>query len=343
MNSSAIFKNIKISALTLGLLGGSVSAWASIETTSPVYVGAATTIQGNGGSGSKLTLFSQRMVQPISYAGTISSINSTTLTDTNATWADGQFGTSGTQAYVEFDNGVMVDISNTSASSQSLTLAGSLNGIVSPGNSYRVRAHTTIASLFGTNNETGLKTGESAAQADTVLLQIAQSQSTMTIFYYSNQFFQGWVRGDLSGAGQQVIYPEQGVMVMRTAPGDLTLFSCGPVKTGVTVAPIAPGYNLVGTLKSLANVTLGALNLYTGNQATGVASGDTASGSDNVLVIAPNGSSSTYFYYNVPTVFQGWVDGSLNMAANVPIPAGSAFFIKRLNTAGSFNWTIPAE
>jgi len=334
-----MFNKLNVPALMLGLVGAATSAWATIETTSPVYVGASTTVLGNGGSGSKLTVFSQRMVQPIAFAGKISSTQNTTLTDTNATWADGQFGTSGTQAYVEFDNGVMVECANSSASSQSLTLAGSLSGIASAGDSYRVRPHMTIASLFGTNNETGLKTGTTAAQADNILLQMAESQATLTIFYASNQFFHGWVKGDLSAADQQVVYPEEGVMVVRKAPGDLSLFTCGPVKTGITVVPIEPGYNLVGTLKSLSSFTLGALNLYTGSLATGMAPGFSASGSDNVVVMAPDGTTTTYFYHTVG----GWVDGNLNAAANVPIAAGSAFFLKRLNADGPFNWTIPAE
>src|SRR5215467_4874445 len=120
MKSQTMFKKLNTSALLLSLVGVTHPAWATIETTSPVYVGAATTIQGNGGSGSKLTLFSQRMVQPISYAGKVSSTASTTLTDTNSTWANGQFGSAGTQAYVEFDNGFMVDIANSSSSLKSL-------------------------------------------------------------------------------------------------------------------------------------------------------------------------------------------------------------------------------
>jgi hypothetical protein len=339
MKSQTMFKKLHLSALVLGLAGAATSAWATIETTSPVYVGASTTLAGNGGSGSRLTTFGLRMVQPIAFAGKISDTQNNTLTDTNATWADGQFGTSGTQAYVEYDNGVMVDVSNTSASSQSLTLAGSLSGIASVGDSYRVRPHMTIASLFGTNNETGLKVGTTASQADSILLQMAVSQATVTIFYFSNQFGHGWVFGNLQAADRQVIYPEEGVMVLRKVPGDLSLFTCGPVKTGITVVPIEPGYNLVGTLKSLNAVTLTNLNLYTGSSTTGMASGFSAGGSDNVLVIAPDGTSTTYFYHTVG----GWVDGSLHSAANVPIAAGSAFFLKRLTADGPFNWTIPAE
>jgi hypothetical protein len=315
----------------------------SIESSSPTWIGTDTTLSGNGGSGSRLTMFSQRMVLPIVYAGTVSSLQNTALTDTNASWTTGQFGNVATPAYAEFNNGWMVDISGSASSTKSLSLAGNLGGVASPGDAYRVRQHFTIASLFGTNNETGLKSGITASQADTILLQMAQSQATLTIFYYSNQFYHGWLHGNLSPADDEVVYPEEGVQVVRKVPGNVELYACGPIKTGVTVAPILPGYNLVGTLKSLSSLNLNALNLYTGDATTGLASGLTPSQSDNLLMIKPDGTSTTFFYYNRPGVFAGWVDGSLHLAGNVPVPAGSAFFIKRLGTAGQMNWTIPAE
>jgi len=342
MKSQPIFDKINISALVLALAGAATPAWATIETTSPIYVGAATTINGNGGSGARYTFFSQRMVRPIAYAGIISSVQDSTLTDTNAVWTNSQFGTLGTQAYVIFTNGMMADISDTSAASQSLSLAGSLSGIASVGDSYQVRPHTTIASLFGTNNESGLQPGLTPALADNIILQIPQTLQTMTIFYLNYGSASGWYRTDGSSAANQVIYPEQGVMVRRIAAGDVTLFTSGPVKTGVTVAPIEPGYSLVGTLKSITDLTLGTLGLYTGNPATGLASGLTPALADNVLLFAPDGSPTTYFFLNSGS-FQGWYDTVGNPAANVLVKAGTAFFIKRLPANGPFNWTIPAE
>ena len=329
--------------LLLSLTGAACSLQANIEVTSPVWVASATTIQGNGGSGTKLTAFSQRFVLPVLYAGTISGVQGSTLTDTNAAWADGEFGTNGVVSYVEFDNGWMADISTSIASNSSLSLAGSLSGIATAGNTYRVRAHLTIASIFGTNNEVGLQSGESAAQADNIILTIPQSQQNMVIYYYSNQYFHGWLRGDLSPASTQVVYPEQGLMVRRIASGDRVLPLVGVVKTGVTVAPVDPGYNLVGTLHSMTNLTLAQLSIYTGNPATGLAGGVTAASSDNLLVFQANGSVATYYYYYQPGIYQGWLDGNLSPSDNVPIAAGSAFFIKRLTANGPFNWTIPAE
>jgi len=131
--------------------------------------------------------------------------------------------------------------------------------------------------------------------------------------------------------------------VRRVASGDRHVYLCGPVKTGVTLAPVEPGYNLVGTLKSLKPVSLGALNLYTGSPVTGFASGGNTADSDTLLVVQPDGTTATYFYYKDSFGNEGWLDANYNFSATVPIKAGSAFFIHRLPTGTGFNWTIPAE
>lgn len=317
------------------------------QATSPAWVGSDTLILGNGGSGSKLTLFSPRSVRPVQYAGKVSSVLGATLTDTNATWSDGQFGTNGSLAYVEFDNGWMADISDSSAADQSLTLADSLLGIASPGNNYRIRSHWTAASLLGTNNETGFKPGRNPSEGDNVLLLNPETQSMVTLFYYSNSAnpgFTGWVRADtFTPDANEIIYPEQGVMVLRSTPGDLHLTLCGPLQTGVAVVPIQPGYNLVGTLHSLSSIVLSNLNLYTGDSSTGVVPGLNPGTADNLLVIGPNSSVTTYFYYySRPDTFQGWVNAGFVDSGGVGIPAGSAFFILRQQLSG-FHWTIPAQ
>jgi hypothetical protein len=314
----------------------------TIESASPVWIGSDSLIYGNS-NGSRVSLFSQRMVRPILSAGTVASLQNALLVDTNAAFANAEFGTNGMPAYVEFDNGAMADIADTVGVTKNLVLAGTLGSLASPGDAYRVRAHFTIASVFGTNNEAGLKAGVTAAQADTISLIIPETQRTMTVFYLSNAFAHGWALADRSAlVPDQVIYPEQGVMVRRIAPSDTHVYLCGPVKTGEAIVPVQPGYNLVGTLKSLNSVPLEGLNLYTGDSTTGLFAGQTASAADNLVVVQPNGVIATYFYFDMPGVYQGWADGSRHPAVNVQIPAGSAFFIKRQHP-GAFTWTIPAE
>jgi hypothetical protein len=314
----------------------------SLESFSPVWIGSDTLIKGSVATASRTTFFSQRMVLPVLYAGTVSSVQNTALTDTNGTWTPSQFGNGGVPAYAEFDNGSMADIAS-STGSKSLSLADSLNGAAAPGDAYRIRGHFTIASLFGTNNETGLQSGGNTAQADTIQVLIPGTQQTLTIFYYDDGVNHGWLTADYTLADNLVIYPEQGLLVTRVAAGDRDLYLCGPVKMGVTVAPVQPGYNLVGTLKSLSALPLSALNLYTGDPATGLASGGNTVDSDILMVIQPDGTAATYFYYKDNQGNEGWLDANYNLSADVPINPGTAFFIHRLPTSAGFNWIIPAE
>jgi hypothetical protein len=310
----------------------------NLQSASPVCVGSDSLIRGTN-----LTLFSARMVRPILSAGIVSALNGAVLTDTNAPFTDGEFGTNGTAAYVEFDNGVTADIADSSAATKKLVLAGSLGAVAGAGDAYRIRPHFTVASLFGTNNETGLSAGLNPSQADTILLKTPQTQRAMTIFYFSNALARGWYRADYSPAADQVIYPEQGVLVHRIAPSPLNLYLCGPIRSGLTIAPIEPGSSIVGTLMSLSTRTLDSLNLYTGDSTTGLAPGLNPSASDKLLLLQSNGTMATFFYLLSTNGNAGWRDAAYNPAGNTPIPAGSAFIIKRQPSNGPFNWTIPAE
>jgi hypothetical protein len=314
----------------------------SLESFSPIWIGSDTLIQGTTAPDSKTTFFSQRMVSPVLYAGTVSSLQNTALTDTNANWATSQFGSGGVPAYAEFNNGTMVDIAS-STGSKSLSMAGNPAGMASPGDAYRIRGHFTIASLFGTNNETGLQSGGNTAQADNIIVLSPETQQSLTIFYYDDGVNHGWLTADYTPADNMVVDPEQGLLVRRVAASDRDLYLCGPIKTGVTVAPVQPGYNLVGTLKSLSPVSLSALNLYTGDPASGLASGGNTADSDTLLVVQPDGTTATYFYYQDNLGNEGWLDANYNLSADVLINAGSAFFIHRLPINGAFSWTIPAE
>jgi hypothetical protein len=310
-------------------------------TTSEALIGSATTLQGNGGSGARNTLFSQRLVAPLSYAGTVTRLGAGTLTDTNAPWTGNQFnGTNGT-FYAAFTNGWTVDITNTDASTRTLGLAGDVRAVATVGAPYSIRRHLTIAALFGPTNQVGLAAGPNPSTADNILLTIPESQQTMTIFYFDDgSGTRGWFRADFSSAADQVVYPEQGLVVRRQSAGDLLLALAGPIKSGLTVAPISIGYNLLGTLQAVTNLTLPQLNLYTGNLNTGVADGLNPSAADNLLIVQPDTTVATYFYYKDSAGNQGWFDAAFNSAQSVAVPAGSAFYLRRKTSYPAFNWIM---
>src|SRR5260221_7979671 len=173
--------------LATGIVSGAAyQAAATVTTSSEVWVGSASTVQNNGGSGSKVSMFSQRMILPLATAGVVSAVQPAVLVDTNSSWVDSQFGTKGIPAYVEFDNGWMADISDCSASNHCLNLAGSLGGAAAAGSNYRIHKHFTVSSMFGTNNEVGLKSGLNPTTADNILVEIPQTQQVLTVFYYDD-------------------------------------------------------------------------------------------------------------------------------------------------------------
>ena len=342
MKNEFMNKTMLEAVLVGGITAAACCAQASVTTSSEVWVGTSSLVQGNGGSGSKVSMFSQRMVRPLVTAGVVSSIQSATLVDTNSTWAEGQFGTQGVAAYVEFDNGWMADIAGCSAANHCLTLAGGLGSAVSAGNSYRIHQHFTISTMFGTNNEAGLKSGLNPTAADNILIQVPQTQQILTVFYYDDGTYHGWLDATFSPADNLIIYPELGVMIRRRLATDVNVYLAGPVKVGSTVVTVDVGNNLVGTLKSASAMTLSSLNLYTGNPTTGMASGFNPTAADNLLVVRPDGSTATYFFYQ-DSSYQGWLDAAFNPADSAQINPGSAFFIRRKAPNAAFNWTIPAE
>jgi hypothetical protein len=124
---------------------------------------------------------------------------------------------------------------------------------------------------------------------------------------------------------------------------DAHLYLCGPIKLGVSLCPVQPGYNLLGTLKSLSSVTLSNMDLYTGDSTTGMVGNLNPSLADNLIVVQPDGSVTTYFYYYSPGGYHGWINAAgFTDADSVLIPPGSTFFINR-QAPGPFIWTNPAE
>src|SRR5262249_31196634 len=109
---------------------------ATLESASPIWIGSDTLHHAATDTADKITAFSQRMVRPIISAGTVASLSYAVINDTNAVFTNGEFGTNGLPAYVEFDSGAMVDIADTSASSKSVALAASLGNNAAVGDAY---------------------------------------------------------------------------------------------------------------------------------------------------------------------------------------------------------------
>jgi subtilisin-like proprotein convertase family protein len=305
------------------------------------YVATGALIHGGISGGAQLSYFSLSSVQPAAAAGLITALGSSTLTDVKATWPSGLLNAGSGAYYVEFSNGLSADIVAANAATKTLTLAGDLRPYMPVGSAYKVRRHATLADVFGANDETGLGSGTSSALADNIILRNNQTQTSQIYFYCPLTGVSGWYRADNLPAGNTPIYPEQGITVSRKAFGDVVAYMTGVVKDTPTMAPIAQGLNLVGPLKAAQNMTLSQLNLYTGDPTTGLAAGNSPSIADNIM-IPTSGGTAIYFYCNVPGS-EGWWNAAYQPSGNVPIPAGSAFFIMRKAPNADFHWVIPGE
>jgi hypothetical protein len=321
----------------VSFVAAAATAMGVVETTSENFVGAASVIKGNSGSGSRVTCLSLPIVGPVAAAGVITSIGTNTFKDTNANWQSGAFADTHGAYYVEFDSGLMMEISASDASTKTISLGGDIRNIANVGNPYRIRKNFTVGEIFASGNISGVKTGLNDAASDNVMLYLPETQSTLTLFCFS--LSNAWYTSQYQPATDLTLYPEQGVFVRRRATNDIVLYSHGTAKEGATQVPVYPGLNLLGTLKSAKNVRLADLNLYTGNTNTGVAEGVNMQSADNLRLVNDDGSTSTYFYFPG----YGWVDSSYKAANDILVEPGSAFFIIRKAPRNAFFWNIPAE
>jgi hypothetical protein len=319
----------------VGLLTTALAALGVVETTSETFVGAATTIKGNGCSGSRVSWFSLPMVGPVSAAGTITSLGENTCSDVNANWQSGAF--AGNAYYIEFDSGLMMEITGSDASTKTLTLGGDIRAATEIGARYRIRKNYTMSEIFNSGNITGIKAGLNDASADNVMLFLPETQSTLTLFCFS--LSNAWYTAQYQPAGDLRLYPEQGIFMRRKGSTDLVLYTHGPAKEGSTQVPVYPGLNLMGTMKGAKSVRLADLNLVTGNTNTGFASGVNMQVADNLRLVNDDGSTSTYFCFPG----YGWLDSSYNPANDVLVKPGSAFFVIRKAPRDFFFWNIPSE
>jgi hypothetical protein len=132
---------------------------------------------------------------------------------------------------------------------------------------------------------------------------------------------------------------------LRRGLTNLSLVAAGEVDTKARQIGVDSGIQIRPYITPV-NTTLTALNLYTGNPATGVVgsvSGDTAEA--DIITVLVDGVPTNYFYCEVDLGGGlGWYDDSLSFAGDVVLPAGAGLIVNRSNPTNSapFIWTKPA-
>lgn len=357
--SQSVRKKSTTLLATLGALLAAVSVQADSVVTDPVGF-VNTTIQGTGGTkDSALTFVGLSVTQPVSFQGSVGSYTGGTkvLTPTNGTFTADQFNGASGAYFVEVTSGsaagTLSDITATTASPSSITTADDLSAKLAGGESFKIRKHWTLDSVFGPNPNTSnlviLGTG-GASDADQVLLFNPVTQLYVTFYYKTTSGYGGigW-RSTTSGnpllddRSKTILRVTDGLLVRRKLTAPVVLSLPGAVKLGATQRSIASGLNFAGDVYA-SGTTLANSGLW--NPANPAASlvGGGASVADQVLIY--DGANYVTYYYKVGGYGgDGWRSTSganplVTPQDNTPLPAGYSVLILRRGAQG-FVWTAP--
>ncbi len=343
------------SLLSLGLSASGAFAQAATATTDPVGF-TTLTVAGKPANARGFTYLSLNMARPSVFRGLVpaptagspglgaaTSSGATVLTFPAGTFTSGAFTTAASPSYIELKNGTSSGLTSqiTANTDSTITLADDITSAITSGTTtVLVRPNWTFASAFGANNSAGLQGSSTATNAD--LVQVINPSTGVAITYFYSTTNNRWQTG-FTDATNVVIPPKAGLSVERKTSTPVSFTLVGEVKLGpsgimITGGSSSQNFNLVPNPYPLPSVTLANSQLFTGNAATGVVGGPTASNADTVGILnSTTGVVTNYFY---STTNNRWQTGFTD-ASNVVIPEGAAVLITRKGGRSSFVWYVP--
>jgi len=338
---------ILAAALACGLASAQTTAY-----TTPVGYTTTTVSAAFGAGNPKNNVVAPNLQNPASWAGTVASISGNTLTLTGTvtspltSGAYNQLGFSFTAYgyYIQANDGFWTHI--VSNNGTSVTLRAGEGSKFTVGEAVTIRRHLTISDYFGANNSANLLASPAGdtAIADNITLIDEVNGGTVTVIA-SDALGGTWITDGFEDAATLPIYPEQGLQVLRRGLTDLSFVATGEVDLKPRQIGVDPGVQIRPYVTPV-NTTLTALNLYTGNPATGVVGSATGDiGEADIVTVLVNGVPLNYFYCTVDLgVGAGWYDDSLSFVGDVALPAGAGLIINRSNPTNSqsFVWVKPA-
>jgi uncharacterized protein (TIGR02597 family) len=265
----------------------------------------------------------------------------TVITFTGTPFSANQFNGTGNAHYLQLtggsNNGLISEVVATT--SNSLTLVDDINGvIVNNTTTFKVVPFWTLSTAFP--NGGGLNGGASATPADAVTILPPNGNS---LAYFYNTSANQWRRGT-TDSSNVAIPPGAGLLVTRKIEGNVSITLAGAVNLGPTEAvvgaasPTAARNTMLANPYPLPSVTLANSGLYTGDPATGVAGGASATAADAVVILDTATGNSLSYFYN--TTANQWRRGTTD-SSNVVIPEGAAVLVTRKAGRGEFSWYIP--
>src|ERR1035441_1153565 len=347
--------------ITIGLITAATGFKASAVDVFTDPVGFITlTAEGTAGPGSSPAYSFQGlgMTQIVANRGAVSGFATTTVTVNNTLTANAfNPGPLGALYYIEFLDGahpgLTDDIVGNSATTVTTATDDSGANAAAGATLYKIYPHWTIATVFGTTDQSGLQPG-SAATADTIQIQNPNlpAQPLVTYFYnnVSNKSLTpGW-RSTASGntdESQTPLYNDQGVLIARQVSTNLSYLLVGAVKLGPTLIPLGGTNNFAGNVYATSAMTLSNSHLYTDGLSTDRLVAGSAATADTLLVHNDaTGALTTYFYNNVSnkSLTPGWrstATGNTDQSG-ATIPMAAFVLIELQPGHPGFNWAEPA-
>jgi len=340
---------MKTSIKTISLLASAaiftLSSLSAVETDPVGYV--TLTVNGSpDGSQTAFTPLALSLENAVLVSGALSETpTSAVVTNSSAAYTPGAF--AGTDAsgnathYLQFtDGGLIVDIIGNTATT--ITTGTDLTGLASSADMYAVKKHVTLADIFGADNTAGLKTGGNSGSSDLVYIMSSDGIGTYAVYYYQTDelgFFggNGWrVAGDSETDTSDVIVgPDDGIIVSRTAAGDLDIVVSGSVNVIDHQRDLPAGFSLV-SYPFPVDVKLDDSGIYT--PTNGYVSGGNSGSSDLVYVLSSSGTFNVYYRQTDSFGFfggDGWRlagDSETERGQTVSIPADSSIIIQHISS-----------
>ena len=242
------------------------------------------------------------------------------------------------------NEGLICDILSNDATTY--TTGTDLTGIVSAGDTYVIKAHVTLADIFGAANSVGFRSGGDSLSSDLVFIMSTDGVGSYSTYYYQTDDFgflggNGWrVVGDSNtDMSNVVVGPDDGIMISRSATGNLNTVVSGNVNTVDHKRTLPNGLSLVSYPFPVA-VTLDDSGIFDANNGY-VTDGDSLS-SDIVYVISSSGTFSSYYYQTDNFGFlggTGWraVGDANTDVGSTEITAGSSVVV--LHRGSGLTWS----
>ena len=304
-------------------------------------------VRAKTGAANALSFISLNVHRPVALKSVVGtkSLNGSgqSVVALSSTLTANQFAGTGNKHYVRVTSGSNTGLISeiTANDASSITLADNLDAVLENGvTQFEVRPFWTLATAFPSG--AGLKSGTSASAADT--LTIINPLNGVADSYFYNSSASQWRKG-ITDSSAVIIHPGSGILVTRKDSTAVSIVISGEVIGTTIQADVAGGtasasrWTYIANPFPAASKTLAQSGLYTGNPATGVVGGTSASAADNVTIYNPTTGVADAYFYN--TSANQWRKG-ITDSSNVTIPDGAAVVITRKANRVAFEWYIPS-